>query len=139
MDFSGLEVHKNEERKGFMDRRHRKKMMLPHLSYSYKKEAETQDKSLPKHKFDDLMIGTDEAMQIYIRMRKGKRSLQGIEVSPSINLPLQASRSKEILKKKSGQNPPPPSPSSSSSKIDIARRPRAQGSSRARSSSTPPT
>lgn len=58
MDFSGLGSYKNEERKGFMERKHRRKMVLPHLSYSCKKQVETQDKSLPKPKLEDLMIGT---------------------------------------------------------------------------------
>lgn len=46
-----------------MERKHRKRMMLPHLNCLYKKEAETQDKSLPKPKISDLMIGINTLTQ----------------------------------------------------------------------------
>lgn len=50
MDFNKLGSIKKEERKGFLERKQRQKMILPHLNYGYKKEIDTQDRSLPKPK-----------------------------------------------------------------------------------------
>lgn len=122
MDFSGLETHKNEERKGFLDRKHRKKMILPHLSYSYKKEAETQDKSLPKHKFDDLMIGINKLTQTYIRTKRENKYFRETEAYLLINLPLQGLKSKEIQSKRLEQNHLLQSLSNFNLKIDIGKR-----------------
>lgn len=96
-------------------------MILPHLSYSYKKEVETQDRSAPKQKFDDLIIGKNKLMQIFTRARNIRRCFRGTGASPSRNLQRQALRSKEIFNKKSGLSRLHLSPSSSNSKTDTKR------------------
>ena len=78
MDFSGLGSYKNEERKGFMDRKHRKKMTLPQLANSVKSvNTESIDKSVPRTKMLDLMIGTPLPTQISLRTIRRRNTTQG--------------------------------------------------------------